>query len=135
MGNPAQTPNVPPPQAPPPPYQPRRRRSMAGPIVLITIGVLGLMATMGVLSFQNLIYRFAHFWPVLLIAWGLIKIFEHYRAQQEGYESSGIGAGGVVFVIFLIVFGVAASGGSPVDWLGICVGIGGKGCTILTFIL
>src|SRR3954470_4281075 len=86
MGNPTQTPNVPTPQAPPPPYQPRRRRSMAGPIVLITIGILGLMATMGVLNFQTLLYRFAHFWPVLLIMWGLVKIVEHYRNQREGYD-------------------------------------------------
>src|SRR5947209_20358817 len=111
MGNPTQTPNMPPP-APQPPYQPRRRRSMAGPIVLITVGILGLMATMGVLSFHTLIFRFAHFWPVLLIVWGLVKIFEHYKNQQEGYETPGIGAGGVAFVIFLINFRIAPRGAS-----------------------
>jgi hypothetical protein len=128
MGNPTQTPNMPPPPAPQP-YQPRRRRSMAGPIVLITIGILGLMATMGVLNFQTLLYRFAHFWPVLLIVWGLVKIFEHYRNQQEGYDTPGIGAGGVVFIIFLIIFGVAATGASHVDWSSIGVDMGSNGYT------
>src|SRR3954469_3864632 len=131
MGNPTQTPNMPPPQAPPP-YQPRRRRSMAGPIVLITIGILGLMATMGVLSFQNLLFRFAHFWPVLLIMWGLVKIVEHYRNQQEGYDTPGIGAGGVIFVIFLVIFGLAATGASHVDWSGIGVDMGSNGYTFQT---
>src|SRR3954465_14039454 len=131
MGNPTQTPNMPPPQAPPP-YQPRRRRSMAGPIVLITIGILGLMATMGVLSFQNLLFRFAHFWPVLLIMWGLVKIVEHYRNQQEGYDTPGIGAGGVVFVIFLVIFGLAATGASHMDWSGIGVDMGSNGYTFQT---
>ena len=102
---------------------------MAGPIVLITIGILGLMATMGVLNFHSFIYRFGHFWPLLLIAWGLIKIFEHYRAQQEGYESPGIGAGGVVFVIFLIIFGLAATGLSRVDMSGVGFDMGSNGYT------
>src|SRR5689334_15991974 len=115
MGNPTQTPNVaPPPQAPPPQYRPRRR-SMAGPIVLITIGVLGLMATMGMLSFHTLFIRFGHFWPVLLIMWGLVKVFEHYKAQQEGYETTGIGAGGVVFIAFIIIFGLVTTGLSKLD--------------------
>jgi len=105
---------------------------MAGPIVLISIGILGLMATMGVLNFQTLLFRFAHFWPVLLIMWGLIKIFEHYKAQQDGYESPGIGAGGVVFVIFLIIFGVAATGMSRVDWSGVGFDMGSNGYTFAT---
>src|SRR6266478_3365756 len=119
MGNPTQTPNMAPPQAPPPPYQPGRRRSMAGPVVLVFIGVLGLLSTMGILNFHNLFHGFAHFWPVLLILWGLVKMFEHYRAQQQGYESPGIGAGGVVFLIFLVIIGGIASVASRADWSGV----------------
>ena len=129
MGNPTQTPNVaPPPQAPPPQYR-TRRRSMAGPIVLITIGILCLMATMGVLSLHTLMLRFAHFWPVLLIMWGLVKVFEHYKAQQEGYETTGIGAGGVVFIAFIIIFGLVTTGLSKLDMSGIGFDTGSSGYT------
>ena len=131
MGNPTQTPNMPPPQAPPP-YQPRRRRSMAGPIVLIFIGFLFLLGNMGVINVHNLFHGFAHYWPVLLILWGLVKMFEHYRAQQEGYESPGIGAGGVVFLIFLVIIGGIASIASRADWSGVGFDIGSPGYTFQT---
>src|SRR6266404_5125158 len=128
MGNPTQTPNMPPPPAPPP-YQPRRRRSMAGPIVLIFIGFLFLLGNMGVINVHNLFHSFAHYWPVLLILWGLVKVFEHYRAQQEGYESPGIGAGGVVFLIFLVIIGGIASIASKADWSGVDFDMGSPGYT------
>ena len=130
MGNPTQTPNMPPPQAPPPPpYQPRRRRSMAGPIVLIFIGVLFLLGNMGLVNIHTLFHSFAHFWPVLIILWGLVKVFEHYRAQQDGYESPGIGAGGVVFLIFLVIFGGIASVASRMDTSNIGFDWGSSGYT------
>src|SRR5882724_9446077 len=128
MGNPTQTPNMPPPPAPPP-YQPRRRRSMAGPIVLIFIGFLFLLGNMCVINVHNLFHGFAHFWPVLLILWGLVKFFEHYRAQQEGYETPGIGAGGVVLIVFLVIFGVMASIASKTDWSGVGFDMGSPGYT------
>jgi len=40
-------------------------------------------------------------------------------AQQEGYESPGIGAGGVVFLIFLVIIGGIASVASRADWSGV----------------
>src|SRR3954469_5785636 len=133
MGNPTQTPNMPPPQAPPPPpYQPRRRRSMAGPIVLIFIGFLFLLGNFGMVNIHVLFHSFAHFWPVLIILWGLVKVFEHYRAQQEGYDSPGIGAGGVVFLIFLVIFGGIASVASRMDTSNIGFDMGSPGYTFQT---
>lgn len=96
-----------PPQAPPPPP---RRRSFAGPIVLITIGVLFLLGNMGLLSRFALVAWFAKFWPLLLILWGVIKLAEYWHAQREGYRPSGIGAGGVFLIIFVIILGSMATG-------------------------
>src|SRR5438874_12585616 len=127
MGNPTQTPNMAPPQAPPPPYRARRRRSMAGPVVLIVLGFLFLLGNLHLIEIHHLFYGFAHYWPVLLILWGLVKMFEHYRAQQEGYESSGIGAGGVVFLIFLVVIGGLASVASQADWSNVGFDMGSSG--------
>ena len=106
-------------QTPPPapPIRPvRPRRSFAGPIVLIIIGVLGLMGTMGMLEWHRVFLWFAHFWPALLILWGIIKLIEYQQANRSGVRSGGIGAGGVVLIVFLIVAGLTATSLSRVDW-------------------
>ena len=46
---------------------------------------------------------FAHYWPVLLILWGVVKLIEHQQAQREGVRAPGIGAGGVFLVIMIVV--------------------------------
>ena len=56
------------PVAPPPVQQ----RSFAGPVVLIVLGLLFLMGTMGVLHWKPLLHSFGRFWPLLLIIWGCV---------------------------------------------------------------
>ena len=98
----------------PPPV--RARRSMAGPVVLIILGILLLLANMGKLPWQTLGSWFAHYWPVLIIVWGVIKLIEHQQAQRQGLRPPGIGAGGVFLLIVLIVFGLAATQATRVNW-------------------
>ena len=57
MGSPAPT---------PPGY--RRRRSFAGPVVLIVIGIVFLLGNIGFVPWWRLGQLFAHFWPALIIA-------------------------------------------------------------------
>jgi|SRR5579859_448134 len=106
--------------SPPPvaPLPPRRHRSFAGPFVLIIVGVVFLMGTMHILSVGKLAHLFANYWPVLLILWGVIKLIEHMQAQREGTRSSGIGAGGVVLVVMIVVFGLIATQLERVNWSG-----------------
>jgi DUF4097 and DUF4098 domain-containing protein YvlB len=99
-------------QAPPA----RPRRSMAGPAVLILLGGVLLLATTGALRWQPLVHWFGLYWPALIILWGVIKLVEYRRAQQEGVRASGIGAGGVLLLVFLIVFGTAANQVSRLNW-------------------
>ena len=105
-------------QAPPPvpPLLPRRRRSVAGPVVLILLGLVLLLTTMHVLRPQPLLHWFGTYWPALIILWGVIKLLEYQQAQREGTRPSGIGAGGVVLLIFLIVFGMSATQASRFNW-------------------
>lgn len=105
---------------PPPvaPLPPRRHRSFAGPVVLIIIGTVFLLSTMHVLSVGKLAHLFANYWPVLLILWGVIKLIEHHQAQREGTRSSGIGAGGVLLIIMIVVFGLIATQLERVNWSG-----------------
>ena len=95
---------------------PRRRRSMTGPFILIFVGVIFLLGNLHLISWGRLGVWFAHYWPVLLILWGAVKLVEHYRAKQEGLAASGIGAGGVFLLIFLIVAGLTASQIVRVNW-------------------
>ncbi|HEX3351668.1 MAG TPA: DUF4097 family beta strand repeat-containing protein [Terriglobales bacterium] len=110
MASPAQ---VPPPPMPP---VPRRRRSVAGPVVMILLGVVLLLTTMRVLQPQPLLRWFGTYWPALIILWGVIKLVEYQQAQREGVRPSGIGAGGVLLLIFLIMFGMSATQASRFNW-------------------
>jgi DUF4097 and DUF4098 domain-containing protein YvlB len=100
-------------QVPPPP---RHRRSMSGPIILISIGVVFLLGTMGVLDWHNLGHWFAHYWPLLLIIGGVIKLIEHQQAQREGRRATGLGAGGILLIIMIVVFGLIATQASHFNW-------------------
>ena len=106
-------------QAPPPmqPIPPRRqRRSVAGPVVLILLGVVLLLTTMRVLHPEPLLRWFGTYWPALIILWGVIKLVEYQQAQREGTRPAGIGGGGVVLLIFLIIFGLSATQASRFNW-------------------
>jgi DUF4097 and DUF4098 domain-containing protein YvlB len=113
VANPAMVP--PPPQMP----SPRPPRSIAGAIVLIILGTLFLLGTMGILNSHGLVILFGRFWPALLILWGVIKLIEYEQAKRAGMPGRGIGVGGAFLMIFLIVAGLIATGASRLDWGGI----------------
>jgi len=95
---------------------PRRRRSMTGPFILIILGVIFLLANMGILSHGRLAILFAHYWPVLLILWGVVKLVEYQQAKRDNVPAPGIGGGGVVFLIFLVIFGLMATHAANFHW-------------------
>jgi DUF4097 and DUF4098 domain-containing protein YvlB len=97
-----------------PPLRPRR--SLAGPVVLIVLGIVFLLGTMGVLHMNMLGHWFARYWPLLIILWGVIKLLEYQQAQREGTRAPGIGAGGVFLLIVLIVAGLSATQATRVNW-------------------
>ena len=101
---------------PTPPPPPRPPRSIAGPIVLILLGLLFLLGTMGVLHWHGLWLLFARYWPALLILWGIVKLIEYEQAKRAGLPSRGIGVGGVFLMLFLIVGGLIATQVSRVNW-------------------
>src|ERR1700685_3335458 len=109
MASPIQPP-VPhrPPLPPPPP-----RRPFAGPLVLIILGLVFLLGNMHLISWERLGTLFAHYWPLLLILWGVIKLIEYQQAQRDGVPARGIGAGGIFLVIAIVVCGLTATGVTP----------------------
>lgn len=92
------------------------RRSLVGPLILILIGVLFLLGNMHIVSWPAIGMWFARYWPVILIVIGLVKLGEYYLAQQRGYRAPGLGAGGVLLIIFLCLFGFGVTRGSRVNW-------------------
>jgi len=99
-----------------PPLPPTPPRSIAGPVVLILMGVLFLLGTMGIIDIHHLGALFARFWPALLILWGILKLVEHEQAKRYGQPTRGIGVGGIFLVLFLIGAGLIATQASRVDW-------------------
>jgi DUF4097 and DUF4098 domain-containing protein YvlB len=83
--------------------------------VLILLGVVLLLTTMHVLHPEPLLRWFGTYWPAFIILWGVIKLVEYQQAQKEGVRPSGIGAGGVLLLVFLIVFGMSATSASRLN--------------------
>lgn len=100
-------------------YPVYQRRSLFGPLLLIVIGVLLLLGNLGVIDRHSLFLWFAHWWPVLLIALGLVRLLEYMWARQQGVAPPRMGAGAVVFLIFFIIFGSITTKLSGVNWRGI----------------
>lgn len=93
-----------------------RRRSLAGPIVLIALGVLFLLGNMHVLTWRALGHYWARYWPLLIIVWGVIKLIEHWQDNRDGVPGRGIGVGGVFLLIFVIMLGSAATTADRLNW-------------------
>jgi Putative adhesin/Domain of unknown function (DUF5668) len=89
---------------------------MTGPVILIILGIIFLFGNLHLISWGRLGMLFAHYWPLLLILWGVLKLIEHQRAKQEGATASGIGAGGVFLLIFLVLCGLIATHTANFHW-------------------
>jgi Toastrack DUF4097/LiaI-LiaF-like transmembrane region len=103
----------------PAPYRPERPRSIFGPVMLVAVGIVLLLATTGRISFHSFGWWFVHYWPVILIVWGIAKLAEYIWAKQKGYPPPRLGAGSIVFLIFFILFGITTTRLSGVDWSGL----------------
>jgi len=56
-----------------------KTRSLAGPLILITIGTMFLIQN---LSHINVFKVFWRYWPVILIAIGISKLLEYFRGNS-----------------------------------------------------
>ncbi len=85
----------------------RRRRSLAGPVILIMVGLLFLLRNMGMNI--PLFTIFAKWWPVLLIIAGLVKVIEGMQSERTGQPATRLGGGTVFLIVMLCIFGTASS--------------------------
>jgi len=107
-----------PPQMPYDPryYRYRRPRSMAGPVILVAVGVMFLLMNMHVLSWPRVGFFFATWWPLLLILFGVVRIAEYAMARSRGGPAPRMGGGGIFLLILLVMIGLSASSARRVNW-------------------
>ena len=96
-----------------------RPRPLFGPLVLIAIGILFLLRNLGIVSVRSVALWLAHYWPVILIVWGVAKLAEHLWAKRSGYPAPRLGGGSIAFLIFFVLCGMAATNASNWDWPGL----------------
>ncbi|HWG38715.1 MAG TPA: hypothetical protein VN690_13455 [Terriglobales bacterium] len=75
------------------------------PLLLLVVGVLILVRH--ALPHAPVGYWIANYWPLLLILWGVTRLFEHYARRQA---RSGLSGGEIAVVILVVVFGLTFSG-------------------------
>ena len=83
-----------------------RRHSVVGPILLILIGVLFL--TRNLWQQIPLFDLLAHYWPFILIGWGLLRLVEvAVLAMSDKPLTSRLSGGEIVLIVLLCLIGSA----------------------------
>lgn len=84
-----------------------RRGSLIGPLVLIVIGTLFLLHNF--LPGWSVLATVGDWWPLGLIAWGVLRIAEitSWKSQGRPMPQNGLSGGEWTFVVFLCLFGSA----------------------------
>jgi DUF4097 and DUF4098 domain-containing protein YvlB len=84
-----------------------RRTSFVAPLLLIAIG--GLFLARNVYPDMPLMDWVAKYWPMILIAWGLLRIVEivSWAASSKPLPRRGISGGEWVLIVFLCMFGAS----------------------------
>jgi hypothetical protein len=83
----------------------RPRRSFLGPIILIGVGVIFLLANlMPQFSPWELMFRY---WPVILILVGLGKIWDYYSMRNDPSHPGGSEAPGIIMAVALLILVLA----------------------------
>ncbi len=95
----------------------QRRPSIIGPLLLIAIGVVFLLIHTGRISAVAFFTWYGHFWPLLLITVGVLRLIEWGidRMRQPGDASPmrySVGGGAVFTVILLSFIGVLVAHGA-----------------------
>jgi len=88
--------------------------SVVGPVLLITFGTIALLVAMGRLNAGDFFGWYGHWWPLMLIAAGLVMLAEwaiDLRRQKPVRRSSGFF--GILFLIGIL--GVFAGGWNHMD--------------------
>jgi len=84
------------------------QRSLFPGLALLFVGLLLLVHNYRGLDIRHLL---GHWWPLLIIFWGVIKLYERAVASRSGQASSSVVTGGEVFLVIglLSLLGMVAT--------------------------
>lgn len=87
-------------------YYVRRRGSVFGGLLLVLVGVLLLIHSLapGLLHIGQLV----RYWPVLLILWGLARLWDHFAATRAHQPAPRTVSGGDLLIVLLVLVGIVA---------------------------
>ncbi len=91
-----------------------RRTSAVGPLLVIAIGLIFLLIQIGRLPAALVLLWFSHWWPLLLVLFGIVRLLEWLLDQRARANGSltpqrTLGAGVLVLLSLLVIAGVASS--------------------------
>lgn len=87
---------------------------MVRPVVLIVIGVVALLVETGRIPAEMFWGWYGHWWPLLLIALGVLLLLEYLVDRNN--PAAGRGAGGIVWLVILLVFVGWSVHGAQQNW-------------------
>jgi DUF4097 and DUF4098 domain-containing protein YvlB len=97
-----------------------RRGSIVGPLILLSLGVVFLLAQMGRLSWGQSMEWYSRWWPAVLIAAGVVLLIEWAIDEQRESPAGHVRVlgGGVVFLLIVLALaGLGARGiAYGLDW-------------------
>jgi DUF4097 and DUF4098 domain-containing protein YvlB len=93
-----------------------RRGSIVGPLIILGIGVMFLLAEVGKISWGQSLEWYGRWWPAVLIGAGLVLLLEWFIDQHRASEAGQVRVlgGGVVFLLILLALAGLAS--RPVEY-------------------
>ena len=82
----------------------QRHSSIVGPLIILAVGVVFLLAQMGRLSWSRSLEWYGRWWPAVLIAAGVVLLIEWGidQQRQRGTGQVRIVGGSVVFLLMLL---------------------------------
>src|SRR5260370_35220477 len=93
---------------------PARSSGLFSGLILIFVGILGLLHTYGHLE---LYWFFRRWWPLMIIFWGAVKLYERTAGRRFGGTGGGRGTGHegglVVGLVALVATGTFAGTTEP----------------------
>lgn len=86
----------------------RQRSSIFSGLLLILLGVLFLLARFN--PDLRMWHLFGRYWPVLIILWGIAKLFDNFSAHRAGQTRPPLLSGGEAALLILVVLVLAGMG-------------------------